>query len=250
MGSAKTHPQNLRDVSGESEMDKIIERIKKMLALANDLAATEGERDTALRHAYNTMAKYNIDMASVDEHSREKQEARIDFPKVSWSWVWAKQVNNIVADLFFCKYYYFEKINGTQITHHFVGRESNAMTAAVMADWIVNSILKEARGLYKSNTSPATRSFCTGAMQALYRRVEEIKRAKAQEFEATPGTALVLASLYETEAAANELALPAGLRHAKARNSKVQSDAYHAGKEFGNNINLDLQVTEESRKLK
>lgn len=231
-------------------MDKIIERIKKMLALANDLAATEGERDNALRMAYNTMAKHNIDMATIDESSKEKQEARIDFPKVSWSWTWAKQVNHIVADLFFCKYYYFERINGTQITHHFVGRESNAMTAAVMADWIVNSILKEARGLYKSNTSPATRSFCTGAMHKLALRVQEIKRAKAQEFEATPGTSIVLASLYEQEDAANEALMPADLRVNKGRNTKVQHDAYVAGQEFGAKINLDLQVGEESRKLK
>lgn len=230
--------------------ERIIDRIRKMLALANDLAATEGERDNALRMAYNTMAKYNIDIASVEQAGRKNDEPRIDFPKVSWSWTWAKSVNQIVAEMFFCKYYYFEKINGTQITHHFVGRESNAMTAAVMADYIVNSILKEGRAIYKSNTSPAMRSFVTGAMHALSRRVDELIKAKQQEFAAQPGTAIVLASLYDTEAALNELILPEDLRVVKSRVSKVQGDAYGKGREFGDNINLDLQVTEESRKLK
>lgn len=32
-----------------STEDKILNRIKKMLALANDLAASEGERDNALQ---------------------------------------------------------------------------------------------------------------------------------------------------------------------------------------------------------
>lgn len=231
-------------------MDKVIERIRKMLALANDLAATEGERDNALRMAYNTMAKHNIDMATIEQSGQKNKEARIDFPKVSWSWTWAKQVNAIVADLFFCKYYYFEKINGTQITHHFVGRESNAMAAAVMADYIVNSILKEGRAIYKSNTSAPMRSFAVGASHALSRRVTEIKRQKAQEFEATPGTSIVLASLYATEAAENEKCLPANLRVVKGRSSKVQGDAYSKGREFGDSINLDLQVTEEARKIK
>lgn len=231
-------------------MDKIIERIRKMLALANDLAATEGERDNALRMAYNTMAKHNLDMATIEQSGGKNDEKRVDFPKVSWSWAWARQVNAIVGDLFFCKYYYFEKINGTQITHHFVGRESNAMTAAVMADYIVNSILKEGRAIYKSNTSAPMRSFAVGAAHALSRRVSEIKKAKAQEFEATPGTSIVLASLYDQESAANELCLPANLRVVKARTSRVQGDAYSKGREFGDKINLDLQVTEENRKLK
>lgn len=230
--------------------DKIVGRIKKMLALANDLAATEGERDNALRMAYNTMAKYNIDIATVEQSGSKNDEARIDFPKVSWSWAWARQVNVIIADLFFCKYYYFEKVNGTQITHHFVGRESNAMTAAVMADYIVNSILKEGRSIYKSNTSAPMRSFAVGAAHALGFRVAQIKRAKAQEFAATPGTSIVLASLYDTEAAANELCLPENLHHVKARATRVQGDAYGKGREYGSNINLDLQVSEENRKLK
>jgi hypothetical protein len=227
--------------------EKILNRIKKMLALANDLAATEGERDNALRMAYNLMAKHNLDMATVEAHGKKNDESRIDFANVCWSWTWARQTTAIVAELFFCKYYYFEKINGTQITHHFVGRESNAMTAAVMADWIVNSILKEARGLYKSNTSPATRSFCTGAAHALARRAAQIKAAKSQEFAATPGTSLVLASMYDTEAAANELMMPDDLKTVKPRTARVQGHAYHAGQEFGDKINLSAQVADQTK---
>lgn len=232
-------------------MDKILNRIKKMLALANDLAATDGERDNALRMAYATMAKHNIDMATVEQSTGKKaDEVRIDFPNVSWSWTWARSVNHITAKLFFCKYYYFEKINGTQITHHFVGRESNAMTAAVMADYLVNSILKEGRALYKSNTSAPMRSFAVGAAHALSKRVDQIIVEKAQEFAAEPGTSIVLASLYATEDAANEQHMPADLRVAKARKSRVQFDAYRKGKDFGSQINLDLQVGEEARKIK
>lgn len=233
--------------------ERIIDRIKKMLALANDLAATEGERDNALRMAYNTMAKYNIDMSHVEEQT--KQEARINFDSTSWSWMWAKQVNQIVGKLFFCKYYFGHAINGTQCHHHFVGKESNAMTAAVMADWIVNSILKEGRSIYKQNTAPGTRAFAIGAMHALSARVDVLIKEKQAEVTAQSGsgTALVLANLYLTEMDANEdylASLGIGLKRSKSRQSKVNQDAYGRGHEFGQNINLGAQVTEESRKLK
>lgn len=55
--------------------DKIINRIKKMLALANDAAAAEGERDNAMRMAYNLLAKHNLTMATVEGPTNgEKRE--------------------------------------------------------------------------------------------------------------------------------------------------------------------------------
>jgi len=36
--------------------NKVLERVKKMIALGNDSAATEAERETALRMAYNLLA--------------------------------------------------------------------------------------------------------------------------------------------------------------------------------------------------
>jgi hypothetical protein len=231
-------------------MEKIFGRIQKMLNLANDLAASEGERDNALRMAYNLMAKHNLDMAAVEAHGESKQEKRIDFENQSFSWQWARQINNIIGDLFFCKVW-SSKVSTSQNKFHFIGRESNAMTAAVMADWIVKSILKEGRKMYGQNTAPGTRSFAVGAMYALHARVKEIKASQAAASEAaTPGTALVLASFYDTEAAANELMLPEGLRYRKARASSVDHDAFNKGQDFGNKINLSNQVTEEARKIK
>ena len=222
--------------------ERIIERIRKMLALANDPGATEGERDNALRMAYATMAKYNIDMAEVE--TDEKEEERIDFENQSFSWKWARTVNSIIGELFFCKYYYGRKVNGTQCIHHFVGKESNAITAAVMADWIVKSILAEARKLYKQNTSPGARSFACGARDRLRERVYELRRA-AQASHSEPGTGLALINVYKAEAEANESFLKSSgveLVKTRSRASHVDRDAHRAGHEFGGTINLSPQV--------
>lgn len=229
-------------------MEKQLDKIKKLLAFANDERGNETERETALRQAYALMAKHNIDMAEIEAHSTAPQEPRINFTNDSWSWMWAKQTSQIVAKLFFCKYYYSYQINGTKVRHHFIGKESNAMTAAVMSDWIVNSILKEGRkGHSGGNTGPQTRAFAIGAMHKLSKRVDEI--IAQTQAEATPGNALVLASLYKTEDEANELLLPENLRTSKTRHSKVDIDAYLRGQAFGDSINLNKQVGQEAKKI-
>jgi len=228
--------------------ERVLNKIQKLLALANDLRGNETERDTALRQAYALMAKHNLELADLEAHGRKIEEQRINFTNDSWSWTWARQTSQIVAKLFFCKYYTSYKINGTQCRHHFVGRESNAVTAAAMANWIVNAILKEGRAIYKQNTAPGTRAFAIGAMHKLHQRVEEI--IKQTQAEATPGNALVLANLYITEADANEELLPDNLKTCKARNSKVDANAYARGMAYGAGINLNSQIGEEARKLK
>jgi len=61
--------------------NKVLERVKKMIALGNDAAATEAERETALRMAYNLLAKYNLSMSDLPEdeshEARERQDVVI-----------------------------------------------------------------------------------------------------------------------------------------------------------------------------
>lgn len=229
--------------------EKIISRIRKMLELANNLGATEGEREAALHQAYRTMAHYNMDMATIQQSSEEPRGA-YDF--AGFSFPFAKTICNSVADLFFCFYITGQKINGTQCTHNFIGKESNAATAMVMSDWIIKSVMKEGRKLYKQNTSPECRSFCVGAANKLYHRIQEMKAeaTSATSSEYTGGTALVLASLYDTERDANEKRALAlfDFKTTKSRESKVKADAYERGKKFGATINLSLQVGKTSPK--
>jgi len=234
-----------------ADQDKAINKIQKLLAMGNDLRANEQERETALRQAYKMMVKHNLDEATVAAKGN-KTEARIEFAKQGFSWKWARQINAIIGNMFFCKTLTGHKINGTQQMFYFVGKESNAMTAAVMADWIINSILKEARKTWKQNTAPGTRAFATGAMTALASRVEAIKRAASGEAEqAQAGTALVLASLYDTENKANDdfIANKYGkLRAARGSSTKIGDlNAFLAGQDFGKKINFDNQVTEQPK---
>lgn len=227
-------------------MEKIIARVKKMLNLAQDEAASEGERDNALRMAYNLMAKHNLSQATIDEASLEKQEPRIDFENRSHGMVWARHVNSIIAKLFFCESYITLHRGQTKVTYHFIGRESNAMTAAVMAEFVVNSIRKEAAKLYGYGSSNGT-GFALGAVHRLSDRVEEIIANYGKQ-DSAPGTALVLANLYHTEEEANSQLLPANLKKSRKQPvAEVDPQAYYRGKAFGDKINLNKQVGQEEK---
>lgn len=226
--------------------EKVLDRVRKMLALANDDGAAEGERDNALRMAHNTLAKYEMTLIELDAHTREKEDPRGRFDSEGWNLLWCRYVRQDIAKLFGCTYLQGGKINSTKGRHIYVGRMSNTATAAYMSDFIIAGILKEADRLYSHRLTPEGRSFCTGVSDRLRVRVRELQEANRKEIEATPGTALVLADYWKTEMDANDEWLNANMKVGKARavgRTSVNSGAYHAGKAHANSINLSRQLS-------
>ena len=62
----------------DAATDRAVDKIKKLLALANDSRGNEQERDTALRQAHALLVKHNLDMADVENKSQANQDPRID----------------------------------------------------------------------------------------------------------------------------------------------------------------------------
>jgi len=52
--------------SDDFDRAKVLARLKKCLILANNEGATEGERDTAMKHAHAILAKYNLSIAEAE----------------------------------------------------------------------------------------------------------------------------------------------------------------------------------------
>lgn len=225
-------------------MDKILDKVKKLISLANCEAASENERESAMRMAHNLLAKHNLNMQNVQEH--EAVEGRLEIELQTYSMAWTRDLASIIARLFFCKYYYSTyKINATKGTHYFFGKESNAITASLIASYVINSILKEARKLYKHNLCSESRSFAIGATAKINTRV---KLMMAENFSAADGTSLVLYDLYKTEEDANNLAFKSKLKVVKLRAQQpVNFAAYSAGKEFGDRVNLNGQIVNKDQ---
>jgi len=120
--------------------ERIIDKIRKLLALANNEAATEGERDNALRMAYNLIAKHNLEMSDINP----KEEKRTDTEEIFYGRPWAKDICKAVAELFFCKYYIQRSSTRNMLHHHFVGKLSNSVTAMELSMFLVSSVRREA----------------------------------------------------------------------------------------------------------
>lgn len=224
--------------------DKILARVKKMMTLANDAAASEGERDNALRMAHATLAKYNLSMAEAEKAGTKPEEKRTGDELVGQDYSWMRTVAHAAATLFFCNYF-FVRMGRGKVQHYFVGKESNVLTAKAMTEYLISSINRQARpfgvlgGTY-------WRSFCKGASHAVYERCYEIQMA-AEKAPKQPGTSLVLASVYASEQEANaefiKVKMGIGnLKEGKNRERNTVAGAYHAGQDYGNSVSLNNQI--------
>lgn len=229
--------------------NKVLERVKKMIALGNDAAATEAERETALRMAYNLLAKYNLSLSDLPEdqsnEARERQDVVISADR------WARSLAQAVAKLFFCRYFYSQTGTSGKDKHCFVGRQSNVITARYMSEFLIKSVKREATSRYKSPTTPQGRSFCVGTVDSIRKRVEVMIKS---DTESTPGTALVLVSLHERESTANQKWLDSeglSLTTSKARaDNSLRAGAFYEGREYGKTVSLNQQVKNSASDFK
>lgn len=251
--------------------NKVLRRVRKMMKLAQDAGASEGERDNAMRMVHAALAKYNISMTQVEVGDAQAEEAREHFRKAFLGKPWAIQIAAAVARMYFCHYHYSTmggNAGPTQKAYHtFVGRHSNVVTAQEMAQFVVEAVNREAQRYQRSirGRYGDYRAFAQGATQRIRERCHEIEEhAKTKGVEdvatvaddepealtgpAQPGTALVLASLYKTETDANKAYLEAhNVTLGKGRSSTYAPghDARRAGGQFGSKVSLHKQVKDK-----
>lgn len=232
------------------DKDKVLGRVKKMLALAADSAASEGERDNAMRMAHATLAKYNLSLGDAQKAHTSPTEKRGEESVEDWGYPWARQTAYAVAQLCFCEYF-FMRVRGRadKCRHYYVGRASNVVTAREMTAYVIDSILKEANKRRREEYQDWSwwTSFCKGAAYAVHTRCLQLRKEAEEASNAAPtissGTSLVLASVYATEQAANKAYLE---QHHKLRTEKSREHRAGAGwsdgKAHGDSISLHRQV--------
>lgn len=233
---------------------KILNRVRKMMRLAQDAGASEGERDNAMRMVQATLAKYNLDIGQVDATQDTAEEKRGKHSAEFLGKPWCLQIAAAIGRLYFCHYYY-STLGGNKgptqkAKHTFVGRTSNVVTAQEMAEFVVTSVNREAqryqRSIYGSYSD--YRAFAQGAAERIRQRVHTLIEEASTKGVATteePGTALVLASLYKREIDANKGWLEAqGVKLSSGRSQSYaeSSHARAAGRQYGSSVSLHRQV--------
>lgn len=257
--------------------DRVLERIRKMLALAADNGASEGERDNALRMAHATLAKYNLTLSEVEAAEGKAKEPRVLDTTLTRDQPFTREIAYAIAQLYFCGYFYTKKQDGSgKVKHSFVGRAGNVMTAKLLTDYVVASVISEANKLWKQQRDPGPwwTSFCKGAASAVALRCHRLRyeAEKADEEEKKPkpaavmvgedgepvaaiaapvhSTALALVTVYKAEREENDRWIEdnIGPLERKTSRQKEVGDGYAEGVKLGSKISLNRQVGVSDRK--
>lgn len=238
-------------MSDNLDMSKVLGRVRKMLALAGDAAASEGERDNALRMAHATLAKHNLSLAEVVAQGGTDED-RLRQAFFADGGPWARRCADAVGGLFFCYHVYVPRRvpgQGGKITHFYVGKASNVATAIELSQFVIGSIWREsARYARERGLGSRERwSFAKGASERVWRRCCQLREAaEAPTVRGAPGTALVLASLYASELEANAARyLELAGKPPKEMRSRERNPAFGAlldGRDYAETISLRRQV--------
>lgn len=126
-------------------IEPIMVKIKKLLTLAQNEAATQDEAQHAMMKAQEMLAKYKLSMRDVqnshlDEGKVTKKYTDVTFKKATWK----GRLASIIADNFSCYNYY--STNGTQRVV-FMGLEEDAETATSVFEYAVEFITGRVRQL-------------------------------------------------------------------------------------------------------
>lgn len=231
----------------DNEQERVLGRIRKMMRLAEDAAASQGERDNAMRMVHATLAKHNLTMSMAEEKGAAAEEKRKQGDTTSRDQPWTRSVGHAIGELYFCQYFYTKlRDRAGKVRHSFVGRAGNVETAKLMTDYVVKSITSEANRLWKLQPDPGPwwTSFCKGAAQQVRERCKKLREEAEANDKPSTGTSLMLVNVYAAEKAANQLVLNAmGVKlHTPTVRTKRVGDGFGAGLAFGASVSLHRQV--------
>lgn len=219
-------------------MEKIIERIRKLMALAGN-NPNEAERDAAMRKAHQLLIEHNLTPTDVIDNpetvaAHSNGTAYRNLP-------WRRVILTAIAKLYFCKLV-THKGADKKVRASFIGMRVDAEVAQVVADALINSINAEAH-LFARTNGGSDVSFKNGAASTIYRRCEDlIKNAQSEK---VPGTALVVQSLYQTRAKEAEAFINqtwGELKKAGRGMSTKFDEAAIAGRRYGESVSLHKTV--------
>lgn len=237
----------------EKLTNKLLEKINKLLAMANDAGASDTERETAMRQAHGILAKHNLDMAAINDVNAKG--GRDIHQVIAKKHQWACRVADAIAKLYFCEYL-IGSSNANYSQHLFVGKTDNCAVAIAMFQYLVKSLMSDSRKYVKRNNiteSPykAEMDFLKGASYSISTNARKIREQKEAEMrDPSSGTALVLADYYKQEQEANDEWIKQHLGQIKHRNGRKDNgevtEAHLKGYQHGAKINLSHSISDKT----
>ena len=223
--------------------EKIVERIKKLLRLAGDDGAAEGEIENAMRFAKKLMAEHNLEEhAIVLEEDVDDVAARI-VDQMIYSVAnavprWKRDLAQIAAKVCGCRIYWNTQFDigaasGGRKCIHLYGMEEDCAVATALFRELCVTLQTLARVRCGKGWTASHGSYAIGVISKLQSRAWEQIPAE----ENPTCTAIVL----KKDAALDQFRDNIGIKTVAARRRTIaDGDAYARGREDGSNINLGV----------
>jgi len=222
--------------------DKILERIRKLMRLAQDDGASEGEVENALRMARDLMDKAGIaeDQVVLEDDAAEtveviQQDARSAGVITPWqqNLAW---VSCYICDVRFVIRTVPEWRDGRRKTRKsivFIGLPRDVAIACELYEELLVTIRTMARWRYGNGFGTMHRSYAEGFVSALIDKARRMQDASKQQ--ASQAGAIILAKDAIIERYMSE---NMHVRSTKSRRSTVDSRAYLRGSTDGQNVDI------------
>jgi hypothetical protein len=197
-----------------SKTAKIIDKIEKMLRLANN-AGTEAEAAAAANMAQEMLAAYNLSMADVDITSDQKKprpgDERVkEKTKKVALYAWQKTLWEAIAQSNFCWYRRVPEMHTNKagnyvpktFHHYIIGGEANVVTTRMMGEYLEQAISRLCPYKPGRDSSRSWNSWKEGCAARLAERLQEklmemVRETRAKAEEAAKGNTCTAISLVD-----------------------------------------------------
>lgn len=226
-----------------SELNKVIDKIKKLLAMAAD-TSSPNEALIAAKRARSLMDKYQLTKLDIEKQTGdqflESQGESITSKRLRWVLILqraAANLNDCVAAV----------THAPRVKYLFRGFKSDAVVAKLTFDYLIEAcnrqcVQSQVKGISEKNF------FRLGFADAISRRALDIKSEREQTFVNSSGTALVPLKESMIESHFGKLK---PMKSAPRREPSFQEvRSYLKGEVAGNKVSLERQIEgEESMKI-
>lgn len=218
------------------EREHLMERVRKLFAMAQQSDASPHEAEIALRRCQSLMAKYGITEA--DLHTSEFGNAEFTSGRTVPSHV--KFLASAVASLHDVLF-----VTGEAGFAEFRGFDVDAKVAKLTLEYLIDAVERSLASRKRAGDFPAGRSaaydYRLGFATQVYKRVEELvdERKRAEKAMAGTGTSLTVRKMAIVDQECGQ-----DLRSSRSTSSRGARDAtaHAAGLDDGSRVSLDQQV--------
>lgn len=225
----------MSDMTNKEE-ERIIQKIRKLFALAANDGAEGNEAENAMRMANALLAKHSIEKHRL--HDPDQVFASFcDYP-IKQDWV--KQVVGHIARFYNCRPIF--DYNWTPAKTLIIGTTSNRLTAMIVIDHLIDQIKRDGKG--------KGIAFKNGAAFGLYetcKKIMDARNADTGSDEVIPGTGLTIIDIEKQQKMDVDAFIEGNFSHLtkSRRKSKAMSGE---GRTYGQGLNPGARVSGAGQK--